>query len=97
MVIEPTKNFEAIVCNIWKPRVEPDDLEAVVHACYEQVVPAVLRRMPFYTPDPAPNVSLLELSNGITFVKEADFFVITVRINKRVSLKRGLDLTSLQL
>jgi len=79
MFIEPVKNFEAILCDVWKPRFEADDLEAVMHTCHEKVVPAVLGRVPFYTPDTTSNMCLLERSKGFACIKEANFFVITER------------------
>jgi len=79
MFIEPMKNFEAIPSGVWKPRIEADDLEAVVHTCHKKVVPAVLGRVPFYTPDTTPNMCLLERSKWFTCVKEANLFVITER------------------
>jgi len=87
--IEPLKNFEPTICDIWESRIELDDLEAIVHACHEQVVPADLRRVPLYTPDTTPNVSLLERPKGFTCVKEANFFVIAERESaKGASLRR---------
>ena len=76
MVFEPAKDFDTTVSGLWKPWIEPDDLEAVVHARNEQVIAAALGRMPFYTPDATPNVSLLEWSKGIACVKNAHFFVV---------------------
>jgi len=70
------KNFEATVSDIWEPRIEPNDLEAIVHTRHEQVVPAVLGWMPFYTPDTTPNVSFLERPKGFACVKEANLFVV---------------------
>lgn len=63
--------------NIWKPRIELDDLEPVVHTRHKQVVLSVLRRMPFYTPNATPDMSLLERSKGHACVKETNFFVVT--------------------
>jgi hypothetical protein len=81
--IEATENVEITIRDIWKPGIELDDLEAVVHARHKQVVPAVLRRVPFCTPDSTPTVGLLERSKGFTCVKEANFFVVTERESAR--------------
>ena len=77
MFVEPTKNLEATIYDIWEPRIELDNLEAVMHTCHEQVVSAALGRVPFCTPDATPNMSLLEWSEGFACVKEANLFVIT--------------------
>lgn len=91
MFIEPVKNLETTVRDIWKPRTEPDDLEAVVHTRHKQVVLAVLSRVPFYTPDTTPDVSFLEGSKGFTCVEEANVFVIAERESVRgSSLRRGM-------
>ena len=82
MFVEPTKNFEATIWDLWKSRVELYDLEAVVHTCHKEVVTTVLRRVPLYTPDATPNMRLLERSKGFACVKEANFFVITGRESK---------------
>ena len=83
MFVEPTKNFEATVCDPRKSRIELYDLDAVVHTCHEQVITAVPGRVPLYTPDATPNMSLLERSKGFTCVKEANFFIITERESTR--------------
>lgn len=76
MFVEPTKDFKAAICDLWKSRIELDDLEAIMHTCHEQVIPAALGWVPFHTPDTAPNMGLLERSKGFTCVKEANLFVI---------------------
>lgn len=82
MFIEPTQHFVSTIRDFRKPRIELDDLEAVVHTCQEQVTPAAFGWVPFYTPDTAPDVGLLERSNGLPYVKEANIFVITERISR---------------
>lgn len=84
MVFEPTKNFEATVPELcWKPWIEPDDLEAVVHTRNEQVILAALGRMPFYTPDTTPDMSLLERSKRFAYVEQANFFIVAERKSAR--------------
>jgi hypothetical protein len=83
VIFEPAKDFVATVPELWKPWIEPDDLEAVVHTRNEQVILAALGRMPFYTPDSAPNVSLLEWSKGFAYVEKANFFVIAEQESTR--------------
>jgi len=77
------KNFEAPICDIWESRIELDDLKPVTHTRHKQVVPTVLRRVPFYTPNTTPNMGLLERSEGLTCVKEANIFVIAERESAR--------------
>ena len=94
MFIKPTKNFGAPVCDIWEPRIELDDLKPVVHTCHKQVVLTVPRWVPFYTPSTAPNMSLLERSEGFTCVKEANLFVVAGRESvRRLHLEKSWQVT----
>ena len=53
-----------------------DDLEAIVHACNEEIMLARFGGMPFDSPRTAPHIDLHERDKGFSGVEQADGVVI---------------------
>ena len=79
MLVEASKNHRGRHGGSGITLADPklDDLEAIVHACNEEIMLVRFVRMPFDSPRTAPHIDLHERDKGFSGVEQADGVVVT--------------------
>ncbi len=79
------------LANVPGPEIEPDDLEAVVHARHEKVVFACGRRVPLHPPCAASDIYLCQRYKRLASVEEADSVVVAANSEDVLDVWMALD------